>query len=311
MMITFRCDNCGALVKAGDDRAGARGKCRRCGATVTVPRAPSPQEPDPIKPVTIPDDAFEPPPARFFPDSPIALQHGDEPTRKRLLSWPIDIWLYPTSRAGLIMLAILVGVPLILNIFTNLIAFWSCLFFVLYLLLSFVMFCYALWYIAECIRDSADGGVRAPETMAKTPGIQEIVIQWLKLLLTVGLCFLPLILYGAHSRTIDSLYWVVFGACVFVMPMALLSVVMFDALVGLSPLLLILSILSTFIPYCGLVILWAFIGILITLVAMPGPWMPLFGGYLLYAGIVYLSLVAAHLLGAFYHRYEERLNWEV
>ncbi len=317
-MIEFQCDNCGAKFRVKEDRAGTQGKCPRCGEIVTIPTPltmlleSEPVEAPPEEPVIISDEAFEPPPEPFHSDIPVTIRdESSGPQTKRLAPWILDIWLYPMNKAGLAMLGTLVGVPLVFKLFMSLISVWACFFIIPYVLAIALMFFYSFWYVAECVRDSADGEVRAPDTIARTPGISEILIQWFRLTLALLLCFLPLIWYGALVGLKDTAYWAIFAGCIFVMPMATLSVIMFDALAGLNPLVLIPSIISTFIPYCGLVILWGIIGVLITLIVMPVSGMPVLALYLFYTAVLYLSMVAAHLLGAFFNRYEERLNWEV
>jgi hypothetical protein len=104
--------------------------------------------------------------------------------------------------------------------------------------------------------------------------------------------------------------------------MGILAVAMFESVSGLNPILIFRSIVSTFLPYCGLVVLFYglsvlfVIGIIGSLLGVRG----VTGGSLLsailliilmLAGFVWLLLVAAHLLGRFYWLYKEKLNWEV
>ncbi len=46
-MIKFRCNSCNAGLRVGDDRAGRRGKCPKCGAVLTVPSPTSAAEAEP------------------------------------------------------------------------------------------------------------------------------------------------------------------------------------------------------------------------------------------------------------------------
>jgi hypothetical protein len=94
---------------------------------------------------------------------------------------------------------------------------------------------------------------------------------------------------------------------------------MFDSIRGLNPVLLLSSIFSTFVQYSGLVLLVATIVLAVVLFThMQGTgnvWqnrasrmflMILFNGITLYA-----IFVVAHLLGRFYYKYQDKLNWEV
>ena len=92
--------------------------------------------------------------------------------------------------------------------------------------------------------------------------------------------------------------------------MGLLAVIMFDSFAGLNPLLLIGSIFSTFFQYCGLVLLFCIFGYSSAKIFLAFRE----SGFLIYVSvalIIYLAMVAAHLLGRFYWRYNEKLYWEV
>ncbi len=100
--------------------------------------------------------------------------------------------------------------------------------------------------------------------------------------------------------------------------MGLLACVMFDSIYGLNPLLLIASIFSTFFQYCGLVLLIT--GIVLGFRAIPTIQtdntqpetftMIIIGG-VFSAFLFYITFVVAHLLGRFFWRYQDKLNWEV
>jgi len=73
MPIEFQCSNCGKLLRTGDDTAGKRAKCPKCGAVMTIPTpgtlvAP-PQPPVPAEPPTggksQPDYAAFPPTSSY------------------------------------------------------------------------------------------------------------------------------------------------------------------------------------------------------------------------------------------------------
>jgi hypothetical protein len=92
--------------------------------------------------------------------------------------------------------------------------------------------------------------------------------------------------------------------------MGLLAVVMFDSFSALNPILLIGSICSTFFQYCGLVLLFYGLVVLSVKIAsfLRQSWVLAYISSILF---IYLLMVTAHLLGRFYWKYEERLNWEV
>jgi hypothetical protein len=180
---------------------------------------------------------------------------------------------------------------------------------------NIIIYIYFYWYYCECIRDSAAGGLRAPETFAYTPGVWDLLWQLLRILGCIGFFFLPAAVYFRYTGRIDLIFWLLNCYAVFFAPMGLLAVIMFDSIGGLNPVIIIPSILRNFLPYVGLVIFYFVItdsviwmmrlsqrGIL----PQSGLW-----GYLFRFVNLYLLLVGAHLLGRFYWRYKKELDWDV
>jgi hypothetical protein len=88
----------------------------------------------------------------------------------------------------------------------------------------------------------------------------------------------------------------------------MLAVSMFDSATALNPLLIIGSIFRTFLPYCGLAVIFCAIGLFMNLLGRLQPG----GFFLLIWGLgIYLAFVAAYILGRFFRRYENRLSWEI
>jgi len=176
---------------------------------------------------------------------------------------------------------------------------------------------YLSWYVTECVRDSAKGGRRAPEAFA-TVGLGEM---WSQSLHIIG-CYLiflgPALFYSVFSNKTDIVFWLLLAYGVFFFPMGLLACVMFDSIGGLNPILLIVSIFSTFFQYCGLVLLIS--GIVLGFRAIPtiqtddaqsNTVTMIFLESVFYLILLYITFVVAHLLGRFYWRYQDKLNWEV
>ena len=322
--IKFHCKSCGQKISVPEVHAGKKGKCPQCKSIVVIPQVAPPQLADgqtvdssSQKP-GIDSLMFDVPPPEHAPAQSFEQQeqanqeqkfyHALSPTMavrqeqapmQRKQPWPIDIFLYPTNAPGLTMLGILMGVPLLIDIVLILLGLLTLRFppvvvFVMFFgiigsLVRVVLYLYAYCYYCECIRDSAEGGIRAPETLAKTPGLGEMFWQLLRVIVCVVFFFLP---------------------------MGLLAVIMFDSFSGPNPILIVGSIISTFLPYCGLVLFFcAFcLLVLITRGVLLG------GGILLQSQILfyiskavnmYLLMIGAHLVGRFYWRYQERLYWEV
>ncbi|UCG56857.1 MAG: hypothetical protein JSU70_18565 [Phycisphaerales bacterium] len=344
-MIRFRCRRCGKGFSVPETRAGKKGKCPKCKSILVVPKAhavrPDEGRSDPVKaPVDsehLPDhltllDVPKIHPAEDEPPGAVESSEDNEqgeaqtvtaeiegpPERK--FPWPIDVLLYPISKPGLVTIGVIVGIPLLIEVAGELLrigalSFPALIIFVLAFgvlgfVLKVVLYTYLYWYICECIRDSATGGLRAPETLAQAPGLWDILLSALMTFGCLFFFFLPMTLYYRHSRSIDWIFWTLtaYGALFF--PMGLLAVVIFESLWGLNPILLIRSVVSTFLPYCAFVCLLLAIGYLVIKVAHVAtghPWL----AFPLFLVCIHVTLVAAHLLGRFYWRYEEKLNWDL
>jgi hypothetical protein len=92
--------------------------------------------------------------------------------------------------------------------------------------------------------------------------------------------------------------------------MSLLAFVMFDSLSALNPLLLIGSVWSTFFQYIGLLVFSYSVGALVPLTVyfLHGYWITF---HLAEFAAFYLMMISAHLIGRFFWKYQEKLNWEV
>jgi len=175
------------------------------------------------------------------------------------------------------------------------------------LIFYIILMIYLYWYYSECVRDSCDGGLRAPKTLNISTGLGEMFLQLFKIL-AAGIIYIgPANLYFQITGEVNITFWSLLGIGIFLYPMALLAVIMFDTLSALNPVLIIGSIISTFIPYCGLVVLLG--GIV---------WMMKKGSdiadsqvleFLIEAFHIYFLMVFSHLLGRFYFKYQKKLNW--
>jgi hypothetical protein len=243
-----------------------------------------------------------------------------EQVQRRKLPWIIDVLLYPLSKPGLTLIAVSAGIPFVLRILTKSLAaltlvflpalIFLVIFIILHWCLLVIFLLYVCWYVCECIRDSAAGGIRAPETAGTAPSLWDILLQPLKSVVCLSFFMVPAMLYFGLAQRADAIFWVLYGCGGFLLPMGLLAVVMFDSLRALNPVLIIGSIFSTFFLYCGLVM---FCYGLCTAAAAAGyfllrSWIL---GYLFLFVSFYLALIGAHLLGRFYWRYQDKLNWEV
>jgi hypothetical protein len=333
-MIRFACRKCGRLIRIAEKHAGKRGRCPGCRCVVEVPSV------EKVSGTTGTNQQYGPAGAASgsleFEVRPAQTKHVEElslaaiapataceqaePPDERRLPWLIDIFFYPCSKSGLVMLALLVGVPFVFKVLSwfvemamlslpALLPFYL-LFGIIGWIVKAIIVLYMYWYLAECIRASAEGRIRAPDTAAITPGLWEILWQIIKIILCLFIFAFPAAVYFYKFREVDVVFIVLAGSGAFLLPMALLSVVMFDSLSGLNPIIIVGSIFSTFLPYLAmLAFLLVFTALSLIAVNLVGR-KPVFTW--ITAGLsIYLMMVGAHIIGRFYFRYEEKLNWEV
>jgi hypothetical protein len=330
-MIQFHCKNCGQKLSVHQAGAGKKGRCPKCKNIVIAPEADDanliklqadtseisskdsildpnlfdiPQKTKEARQSDVPDEAL----GNLQKLKSDEIEH--EPPPKRKLPWLIDIFLYPANFQGMIFLAIAVLIPLVLQVAS----LFLCLFDFLFFLLNVVIAMYIYWFLAQCVRDSAAGGLRAPETMAETPDLGELLWQVFELFACFVVYAAPAGVYFQYTHRLDTIFWLLAVGGVFLYPMALLAVIMFDSMKGLNPLIIIPSIFSTLFQYCGLILLIAAIIFLYVLTVKslpPNPYTRMALFPLVQAVELYLAMVATHLLGRFYFKYQEKLNWEV
>lgn len=330
-MLEFRCSNCSQRLVVREDRAGRVSRCPRCKAEVTIPQASTPEpvgqtEDDeltlitPAKPLdgamlNLPDERelLERVAERQHEEerllTSLGIQRSDSHTGERRFVWPIDVLLYPTSGPGLTVLVLLVGVHLLAELarrFVPLVGQAGLVF----LAASFIVGLYAAWYLAECVHDSARGGMRAPESIGA--GRSEM---WSRVSYLLAVCIVylvPFVLYTMFAPGRDAIFWGLAAYTLVFFPIGLLAMVVNDSLSALNPLFLLGSIFRTFFQYTGLLILLAAVGTLLWLgsqVGMEEEMRPFWLEAVGLATSVYVAFVLAHILGRFYWRNADRLDW--
>jgi hypothetical protein len=223
---------------------------------------------------------------------------------ERRLPWPIDILLYPASLGGLTTLVIIVGIPLVLDLLPFGLLGW---------LIGMVIGLYSIWYLAECVYDSAKGGTRAPMAL-DTTDFSDMLSRALYLAAVYLLFVFPAGIYWIWMNRADAVFWALVAWAVTFFPMGLLAMVIHDSTSVLNPLFLLGAILRTFIPYTGLLLLLGMLAGLYWLISdvltggSYGRWLlGALGAFL----AAYMSFIMAHVLGRFYWRCRERLDWGI
>jgi len=242
---------------------------------------------------------------------------------KRKLPWLIDILLYPTSVSGIIHLVIFLLAPLLIKKLTFI--YFGIVSLVLYMLLVG----YVFYYIGHCVFHSSKGGWRAPDISTyNAPDRGDLISQLFLMLGCVAVCFCPAAIYYIITERTDLLFWLLSAYGFFFLPMVLLTVVLFDSVDALNPIVIIRSIFRTFFPYCGLILVFCVLGGLAAPIISNLPKTHalrqtpfyicmvldyLLGAEFIYQKIafIYLVMVAAHLLGRFYWWYKDKLNWGI
>jgi phage FluMu protein Com len=345
-MIKFNCTNCGRKISARETFAGKKGKCPKCKTIIVVPQA---EESDLVAGrenenidnedlITWNDTEMrlkkEPPtPTKssgkiqskdFDTTEEYArLMKKDLPEEPpiRKLPWFVDIFLYPTSMPGLINIGIFCGLMFLLGIL-SLFAINLVLATLLFLI-SITVVAYMCYYFIECIRDSASGGIRAPENIGSMPDRSEALSQLWSIFISIIIFWGPLLGYNIYRhimqvddpnleyiRATDPIFWLLLGYGVFFFPMGILALAMFNSSSAYNPLVWITSIFSTFFQYCGLVLFFSILALLASRIsaALQGG---LLNALFLNAIFIYLTMVAAHLMGRFYYKNSKELNWDV
>ena len=242
---------------------------------------------------------------------------GAEVVTARRLPWVIEVFLYPINAAGLTMLGLFVVLPFVLNLtlsFLSSAGLWvvAAPLGIVFFIIGWVLRFYLFWYLGLCIRDSADGEFRASDTLAPDfdDGPGETVRQTFIVLAAIAVCFLPAVAYSLLTQTSVPVFWLTVATGGFLMPMALLSVVMQDGLWGLNPFRIFLSILRTHFWYLLVVVAFYVPIMMIALFLVYFSKSSNTAAYVAFQTVlVYLLMVASHLLGRFYFNNEERLGW--
>ncbi|MDH4238622.1 MAG: hypothetical protein OEW48_03565 [Phycisphaerae bacterium] len=339
-MIKFYCKHCGQQIGVPAGFAGGEARCPKCKKKVFVPEAESaepvadqsnisetrgggkyagfdralfdiPKEDESASQVSnqggMSKEEFE----ELRRRKNVLEKYPAEQIGKRKLPGFIDVFLYPVSFWGLVYLGIFIVTTLFLNTVGKIIPYYfACFFGVIVSVIKVLVVLFMFWYFAECVRDSVEGGLRAPKVIGDTPPLRDMFRQMVDIIVSLVIFFGPFFLYVFIARRAGIIFWLLLIYGIFLFPMALLSFVVFDSIAGLDPRLIYKSISNTFWQYCGLVLLFIAAVLVIGVLGQKASE----SGYMVilvhFAGI-YLIFIAAHLLGRFYWKYQEKLKWDV
>jgi hypothetical protein len=160
--------------------------------------------------------------------------------------------------------------------------------------------------------DSAKGGTRAPQTFAATVSWREMWSRVSYMAATYILFVCPAGFYHMFTQRTDTIFWALAAWALLFFPMGLLAMVLHDSTSVLNPFFLLVAIFRTFLPYVGLMGLFALLAVLVWLVPRgTEAFVPIDRTLLAVAIGGYGALIVAHILGRFYWRYRKRLDWDL
>ncbi|MCP4259154.1 MAG: hypothetical protein GY774_16845 [Planctomycetes bacterium] len=256
-------------------------------------------------------------------------EKAEETTPSRKLPWFVDIFLYPLSISGLVYLVICFCAPILINLINQLILQQVWPINELIVATLYVLFVgYVMYYLSWCIIDSTKGGWRAPDITNQSSPKGELIESVGILLACIVFCFWPLAVYYIFTEKTGFLYWLLTAIGLLFFPMVLLSGFLHNSINGLNPVLITKSVIKTFPKYLPIIIFFTVFFIVLSVVIPPFPQSKNFKSISHYisefignifgsryalrlAGFIYIAMIAAHILGRFYCRCKERLNWEV
>jgi DNA-directed RNA polymerase subunit RPC12/RpoP len=294
-VIKHHCTHCGQKVSVPVSYAGKNVKCPKCGNFIVIPKAVDsepaaglsslsdsksgtkyagfdhalldiPQEDSAVNQLSGQGALSEEDLEELRKPVEKTVSDEDEHFGIRRLPWIIDIFLYPLSFWGVVNLGIFIGITSILveveKILPDVLA---CLFGLLTFVIKVVAYLFIYWYFAECVRDSAEGELRAPNVRGNVPGLGDMFWQMVNIIGCLLVFFIPFVFYVLIAKRIDVIFWLLLIYGIFFFPMALLAFVVLDSIVGLDPRLIYNSISKTFFQYCGLVLVFVAVVLLIYL----------------------------------------------
>ena len=165
------------------------------------------------------------------------------------------------------------------------------------------------WYLAECVRESAAGWVRAPYGFGGLPTTKDMFSQVISIIGCLAVFLGPFAIHTISAGQMDMISWFLLGLAVFLYPMGLLSVLMHDSTDFLKLRTFTKSIPKIFLPYLGLIILLLIQVMLIRMLPEQDQ-ESILSKILFRFIIIYIAIIDAHLLGRLYWKYQHKFNWD-
>ena len=328
--VRFSCENCGYKSAVSESYAGKNIRCPNCYIIIFIPK---PDTTD-IKQTSPKYSAYESSllnvqeqnilkhqQKREYIETELAYEAEEEdeeeppqetdPAAHRKAPWFIDTFLYPFNWPGLKHLAFFILVPQLINSLESILPYLvGFVFSVFGFIIKIIIFLYLYWYLAECVRESAGGWVRAPQGFGGLPTLRDMFGQVVNIIGCLAVFFAPFVLYVWITGKTDIIFWLLLIYAVSLYPMALLFVLMHESGRDLNLHKFTKSISNTLFPYCCLVLFFVLTALLISLIPLEMT-RSLSWNCIFRAVIIYTALIGAHLLGRFYWRYQNKLGWDL
>ena len=312
-LITYECQICGKTLKSPKSAQGKIKECPHCSSFVEIP-VPSTgadyqmsDSPLQLREKLSTQEVVQPRPDIIVKES----SENTDQKPKRLLPVFLDIFLYPLSIAGILMLLLFAFGPLVLYPLT----FLGCMGTLLYLGLVICLMAYMFWYLSLCILKTAEGEVRAPSILDEgmDTSVTDMIVQMLRTFLLIVICLMPSIIYRANTQTTDAVFWLILSIGIFFLPMMLLISIMFDSFwMVWNPRVMFGGMFSSFFNYVILVLTFYMpIGLYFYIGTIERERGNLGISLAINAFSIYLFMVSSHLLGWYFYKNEEKLYWDV
>ena len=215
------------------------------------------------------------------------------------------VFTFPLSRPGLTVLGFYAVVPFLLKVLLILVAsILPLLAFAMGFVAGLVNALISLstfWYLTVCIRASAEGQSKAPDVFefSQDDSFWGWLRQFFLIIVTVSLCIAPAFILRHFVEISEMIFWSILSVGIFLLPMCLLAMVIFDTINALNPVLIIASIFSTFFSYIGVVLLFC-VPLLLIGGILSFSWNPWLSVPIRAMGL-YLLMMDAYLLGWFFY----------
>ncbi|MBN1806446.1 MAG: hypothetical protein JW837_14450 [Sedimentisphaerales bacterium] len=326
----FNCENCGYKSTVSDDYAGKNIRCPNCNYIIFIEKTESSETTQTGNKHSAYDasllniqeqNILKHRQRQEYIAAELAYESEEEeeeisyettdPAALRKAPWLIDIFLFPFNKPGLKHLALFIVIPPLITIIED--SLPSPLNFMLSFfnyIIKFFIFLYIYWYLAECVRESAAGWVRAPYGFGGLPIIKDMFNQVISIIGCLAVFLGPFAIYTISVGQMNMKSWFLLGLAVFLYPMGLLSVLMHDSSEFLRIRTFTKSIPKAFFPYLGFIILLLIQVMLIRMIPEQKK-DSIILNILFRFIIIYTALIDAHLLGRLYWRYQDRFNWDV